>query len=80
MVDRDYKTKIEIMSKRAYEEVNSFIGKISFEHNRYKHGDIYFLDLTREGIVRTNSDKKTVELTDKVESWIFDSINQINCK
>lgn len=79
-MNRQYKTKIEIVSKLAYDDINSFIEKISFEQDIYKNGKTYFLDKNRESIIRTDFKKKTVELTDKVEEWVFNSINELNRK
>ncbi len=80
MLDKEYKTKISIESQQAYEDISLFIEKISFEQDKYKYGSIYFLDSSRRSVVRTNSKKKIVELTDKVEEWVFDSINELNKK
>ncbi|GEM_PF-1613392 len=79
-MNRQYKTKIEIVSRLAYEDINSFIEKISFEKDIYKNGKTYFLDENRESIIRADSKKKTVELTDRVDEWIFNSINELNRK
>jgi virulence-associated protein VapD len=79
-MNRQYKTKIEIVSRLAYEDINSFIEKISFEKDIYKNGKTYFLDENRESIIRADSKKKTVELTDRVDEWIFNSINELKRK
>jgi len=79
-MNRQYKTKIEIVSRLAYEDISSFIEKISFEKDIYKNGKTYFLDENRESIIRADSKKKTVELTDRVDEWIFNSINELNRK
>lgn len=80
MTEEDYKTKINVTSEQAYDEISSFIGNISVGCKGYVDGFVYFLDVDGVGAarVKTNSKKRTVELTDMVDEWIFDSINHIN--
>ncbi len=79
-MNKGYKTKIDVEGKIAYENINGFMEKIAFQKDNYRNGTIYFLDSTNEGIVKLDSKKKTIELTDKVEEWIFNSINDMNNK
>lgn len=79
-MDREYKTKIDIEGEKAYLNIGCFIEKIAFQQSKYKNGSIYSLDCSHESMIRTNFKKKTVELTDKVEEWIFNTINELNSK
>jgi len=79
-MDRQYRTKINLEGEYAYEDVSLFLEKISLECDKYKHGGVYFLDKDRYQRTRVDSKNKTVELTDKVEEWIFNSINELSIK
>ncbi len=79
-MDGQYKTRINIEGENAYEDIMGFIEKISFEWDKYKQGTVYFLDETRKSKIRIDSKNKTLELTDKVEEWVFNSINELNKK
>jgi hypothetical protein len=77
MVKSNYQIKIEAGGEKVYNEISSFLNGISFE--TYRNGDnlFYYLDKKKEGIAKVNSKKSTIELTDKVEGWIINSINRI---
>ncbi|MEK6833774.1 MAG: hypothetical protein AABY32_07055 [Nanoarchaeota archaeon] len=79
MVKREYKTKIELKGEQAYDEVSHFLNEISFGMCYMKDGVKYSLDIkNKEAIAKLNQKKNTIELTDKVEDWIVESINHIN--
>lgn len=80
MINLDYPTKINIEKEKVYDEIKGFIKKIAIQEREYNGGIVYFLDSSREGVIRANFNNKTFELTDKVEEWVFDSINHINRK
>ena len=73
-----YHLKIEACGEQAYDEIGSFLGGISFGHEYNRGRTYYFLDLNKEGVAKLNATKKTIELSDKVEGWIIESINHIN--
>jgi len=77
-MNKGYKTKIDVEGEVAYKNISGFMEKIAFQKDNYKNGTIYFLDSTNESIVKADSKKKTIELTDKVEEWVFNSINDLN--
>jgi hypothetical protein len=80
MINLDYKTKVNIKREKAYNEIRGFIKKIAIQEREYNEGVVYFLDGSREEVIRANFNNKTFELTDKVEEWIFNSINELNKK
>lgn len=80
MVKREYLTKINVEGDYAYKQINSFINKISVKKDVCIGGVTYFLDNSMEGVARLNRHKNILELTDKVEEWIFNSINELNKK
>ncbi len=75
-----YKTKIQVEGEQAYQDIMTFVEKISSKGFRYGHGSMYFIDKERDSMVRMNLKNKTVELSDKVEEWIFNAINDLNKK
>ncbi len=80
MFKREYSTKINVEGDYAYKQINSFVDKISAKKDISRGGVTYFLDNSFEGVVRLNRYKCSVELTDKVEEWVFNSINELNKK
>lgn len=72
-----YKVKIEAGGEKAYDEISSFLSEISFGVNWDGNSVFYSLDKKKEGVAKLNSKKNTIELTDKVEGWVIDSINNI---
>lgn len=75
-----YKTKIQVEGERAYQDILTFVETISSKGFRYGHGSMYFMDKERDSVVRMNLWNKTVELSDKVEEWVFNTINDLNKK
>jgi hypothetical protein len=73
-----YTTKIDFGGEEAYGEVSSFLEDISFGKKDCNKNTFYFFDECKEGVAKLNSKKNTIELTDKVEGWIVESINHIN--
>jgi len=78
MVKKLYTTKIEAASEQAYDEISSFLSEISFGQEHDNSNMYYFTAKKREGKIKLNPKKNTIELTDKIEGWIIDSINHIN--
>jgi len=77
MEDELYKIKFELKTEYAYEEVDSLLDEISFSSNSVGDFTNYFLDENKEKIVRLNPKNKTVELTDKIDKWIINSIEHV---
>ena len=77
MANRIYKTKIELNDEKIYDGVISFLGGVSFGIEYGLENVLYSLDKNKEGVARLNPNKYTIELTDKVEKWIIDSINNM---
>lgn len=73
-----YNTKINIEGEDAYSNINWFVDKIAFRKGFSKDGLLYFTDKNYEGVIKISHRNKTAELTDKVEEWIFDTINELN--
>ena len=74
-----YPTRIEAGSE-SYNKISLFLSEIAFKSKYTKESLFYFLDSRDRGIAKLNSEKKTIELTDKVEEWIINSIDKINKK
>ena len=74
----NYPVKIDFPSEKEYLEACRFLGEVSFGSTNLVGGDKhYFIDKNREGIARVNSENRTIELTDKVEPDIIDTIKYI---
>lgn len=72
-----YTIKIETGGEKAYDEVSFFLSGISCGYNWNGNNTFYFLDIKKDGIAKLSSKKNTIELTDKVEGWIIDPINNL---
>ncbi|MFH1503125.1 MAG: hypothetical protein ABIE36_00505 [Candidatus Diapherotrites archaeon] len=72
-----YPRKIKIESDKAYDEVSFFLGESSVSFEGIDDGRIYIFDELEEQVARANSKNRTIELTDKVEDWIYKSIKHI---
>ena len=78
MKETTYSTTIIAKGLQAFDEASHFLGELSCGGDfRKKDVVFYYLDSKHEQIARLNQKENKIELSDKVEGWIVDSINHI---